>query len=505
MTGRQRLATHFAAADLLLIACLLAALCALAWHYGWLNDDALNYLSLGARIADGEHIGLRPSWGDKYWAVFPVGYPAIIGLFAQFLPDAFTASKVANATLTFGSILIAAHWLRLPLLVVAPLFFGATMLEIISYSWSENLFIFAHILALAALDAYMRRGTKTALFLFVVGLLLASSSRYIGGFTLLGYLPILTLYLTAQTRPRVLAAGMATGLVGLCFGGYLYFNLLHTGFPTGMQRMPAPESLLELAARFGTQFLIGSALLVPPILVMLTSRARPARFDWLRYRQALPPFFLGVFYLGVLFVLRSHSRFEDFSGRLLSPGLVLLWLSFLHMAWDAWRPRLAPAALARHILILTFAINLAVIYHEMLAKPSLITSQSADRAFAAYDRHYEGLPDGTVIISAGYNNPQVGWKVLSPIFGSDRLMYLVNDNYPLPLAEYQAYLGKLRYKDGPPTRYVFDFTEFSSLAEFERMLARRSGNPEVAEWIKSYFSPNSWVECTQCKPQTDKP
>lgn len=501
MSGRQRLATRFAAADVLLVFLLLAITAILAGHYGWLNDDALNYVSLGEHISQWQHIALRPDWGDKYWAVFPLGYPAVIALFNVVLGDAFIAAKFANFCLIFASVLIATHWLKLPLLIVAPLFMGATMLEILSYSWSENLFIFAHILALAALSAYLKQGTKTALFCYVAGLLLVASSRYIGGFTLLGYLLVLAAGLGHEKSTRLFAAAIATGLCGLVFGGYLYFNLKHTGFVTGMERIPAPESVAELFQQFGMQLLVGTALLVPSLMVLFSCRARPAAFDWHRYKPAFAPVIIAVFYLVVLFVLRSNSRFEQFSGRLLAPGLILLWLGFLHIVWEAWRPRYEPGALARNILLITFIVNMLVLYRDFIPNPELARSQSAANGLAKYEEKYGELPDGTVIISAGYDDPTVSWKMLSPIFSEGRVIYLVATNYTLPLAEYKAYLSRLRYKEKLPTRYVFDFTEFASIGSFEMMLKRQNTDNEVANWIKSYFSPHSWVECSDCKPQ----
>lgn len=214
--------------------------------------------------------------------------------------------------------------------------------------------------------------------------------------------------------------------------------------------------------------------------------------------RALPPLILGAWYLIVLFTLRNMSHFEQFSGRMLSPGMLLIWLGVLHMfsnhAQTGMRMRL--------IFIAAFVINMGALYKDIATWPNIPFTESAKKAQALYQEKYKALSDGTLVISIGPSNPSVGWNYVSPIFGADRIFYMLLDNPSQTLPELRAHVARLRYKEKLPAQYLFDFTEFSDQESFDKALAARNLNPEVAAWIKSYFSARSWVECTACNPTT---
>lgn len=487
-------------ASLFYIFTAIACVTCLALHYGWLNDDALNYLTLADHLSQHKGFSLRPSWGDPYWAVFPAGYPLVIAAFKTLLGcDAFTASKIANGCLLAASILLSARWLKLPVLLTGAFFFSATLLEIASYSWSENLFIFAHILALASLAKYLESGRIAALLFYTAGLLLAASSRYIGGFMLAGYLALLVLAFTRYPHRRVIAAAVATLFCAAAFAAYLYINDKLTGFPTGMQRVPAPEPMDLLVSQFAKQLISCLWMLFIPFLMLRYNPLHLTRIRLREYPRAWPPVLLGILYLLILFVLRSTSRFEQFSFRLMAPGAVLIGLGLLHIAhgkWNMGRWRQGGGLYA--LALLGFLVNLAIVYQDFLFHPGLIGTESMDKGQQNYERRYGSLPDGTVIIASGYDNPTVSWHVISPVFSSDRILYALIDDSALTYPDYRAYLARLRYKEKPPVKYLFDFTEFGSIKSLNTVFLREKTNPVLAEWITRHFSPGVFVECQDC-------
>jgi len=469
------------------------------WHYGWLNDDALNYLILADRISLGHLPSLRPSWGDHYWAVFPAGYPTVIAAFSLLTQDAFTASKIANAVLMAGSIALTRYWLKLPLLVVASLFFCLPLLQILSFSWSENAFIFAQMLALCSLGRYLETGTKAWLAPFGLGLLLLLSSRYIGGFALAGYGLALAALWWSQPRKRLVAAAGVIKLAILAFGAYVLFNIQQTGFPTGMGRAPAPESLRVLITHFARELAYSVWMLIPPLALLWLTRATGTRPSWRFCREEKLLFIVGTTYLAILFALRSTSRFEQFSGRLLCPGMILIWLGVLHHCFGVWQESGRHRAAALVLAALFFIGNTALLYRDFFYEPELATTHSAQRGLEKYEEKYGHMPDGTVIISGGYLDPSMSWSFISPIFSDDRIFYVVADNFPLSLEEYRGYISRLRYKGQPVPLYLFDYSEFDTVQSLSKMLEKRRVDPGLAAWIKSHFKPRSFVECRECK------
>jgi len=483
---------------------IIALVVLLALHFGWLNDDALNYLTLADHLTQHQGFSLRPSWGDHYWAVFPGGYPLVIASLKLILScTAFTASKIANGFFLIGSILIAARWLGIPLLIAAALFLSADMLEIASYSWSENAFIFAQIASLAALMSYLESGKSTALFSYVAALLLAISSRYIGGFMLAGYVLLQAWFFTinAYRRQRLTATLAITFTGAVLFALYLYANIRLTGYPTGMARLPAQESLLTLALQFITQLFFSLWLLVPPLLLLFLGGARPSRVHIRNHPKALPPLLFGLFYLGLLFILRSYSYFEPFSSRLLTPGTVLVYLGLLRVACEAWLPQKPKIAKWHYTVFLAAAfLNLTIAYQDLLKHPLWIAESSMEKAEQRFHTCYDPLPDGSVLIAAGvgYNDPTVSWNVISPIFSSDRIFYALIDNEEMTEQAFRVYLLHLRYKEKKPTGYWFDFSGFANAQALHTALAQSPVNPALAVWIESHFKPRSIVPCHEC-------
>lgn len=479
---------------LLLIA--LAVLTAGAMHFAWVNDDAQNYLTLATRLSEGHLPALRPSWGDPYWAVFPAGYPALIAPFIWLTGDALIASKLAGACLLFGSVLLFTRWLRLPMLLAASVFTSLWMLEINSYSWSENAFIFALALSSSSLSRYLEQGRLYRLGLYLLGLLLLASSRYIGGVLLVVYLLAPLVYLRHSPHKRLLLASLATCFAGALFGLYLLINRELTGFPTGMQRTPAPESITELLMRFVLTTGEGLSLLLPPCLLAWWIRTKPSTHAPLPASAKLL-LSLAAAYAATIFALRAQARFENFSGRILAPGMLLATFALLNILTRRFPPAPTRSTQLRLAFLLLFTLNIGLLYRDLLAHPER-AEQGREHAQAVYEKKYGALQDGTVIISAGYLDPTIGWRYISPLLGSDRLFYAIADDQVIPFADYKAYLLRLRYKKQKPPAYLFDFTEFKTIADFDAMLKDRNTDPAFIAWMRPHFKPSAFVPCPDC-------
>ncbi|NBX03712.1 MAG: hypothetical protein EBR02_06605, partial [Alphaproteobacteria bacterium] len=455
-------------------------------------------LTLANHLSQGKGATIRPEWGDHYWAVFPFGYPSIIMAFKWLTGDVYSASKIANGLMLLGTILLYARWLRLPVLVCSALFLSLWGLEIASFTWSENAFFFAHALALSCLGLYFETGKKSILLGFFAGLVLAATTRYIGGFLLAGYGLALLLCWFSVPRVRWFSAGFVLALAGAVFAAYVLYNIQMTGYPTGMGRDRAPETLPFLLTQFSGKMFQSLWVVLPPLLLLWFGRGRGGIINWHASTPIRLLLAVGISYLVILLALRLNSRFEQFSGRMLSPGILLIGLALLKTAYDTWQANPARATRIRALWALLFVMNVGLLYEDLRNDPFPVSYHSYQQGMERYQERYGKLADGTVIITGGYHNGTVSWNFVSPVQGDPRLFYVLYANIPLPLQEYKDFLATRRYLGKPPPAYVFDFTEFDTIQSFDAMIKKRNVDPALAQWMRKNFKAKSLVPCRDC-------
>jgi hypothetical protein len=468
-----------------------------AQFFGWLNDDALNYLRLAEHVAAGKGLSIRPSWSEhSYWAVFPAGYPLFIAFFNLFVGDVLLASKLLNGVLLLSSIWLAARAMRLPILLVASLFFTSWIFEIVSYSWSENLFIFALMLSLYCLLRYLEQGGRLLLTGFALGMILMFSARYIGGFSLAAFACVIWGYQGHYKQKRLLRAAIVMFGCILLFIGYLLLNQHLTGHMTGLERRAPSESPIWLIAQFFRMVFYSLSMLLPSLWLLALYGAQPKRVKLYDYPRAWAPIVMGMGYLAILQVLRLTSHFEQPSGRLMTPAMLLVWLGVLHLCWHGWEHKLR-ARWAALLLLATATLNLAYLYKDVIFDPYIPTLQNRKVGMIKFQRHYGMVQDGSVIISAAYLNPNVSWHMIGPHISSDNIFYALIEGDPSP-EDMQGWLSRLRYKGKPPVQYWFDFRDFATIDSFTREVSKRRLNKPLVDWMLAHFKPRSLVPCNTC-------
>jgi hypothetical protein len=211
--------------------------------------------------------------------------------------------------------------------------------DIVPWTMSENLFCFSMFgVTTATQKAYdsissgAERYFKIAFwiaalcFFIVVGCLaryfFATFAVVLYGATLLAYgrrtaLAILPAY--------VLSAGLFLALI--------HHNSNVTGFGTGMERLPAPESTRFLLIYFSLQSIRVTLMFIPVFLILwpeyFTSFTRARIVNRTAEGAAPSPLcgfmiFSGLGYLALQFLTRFFFAYDLFSYRLIGPGFVLL-------------------------------------------------------------------------------------------------------------------------------------------------------------------------------------
>jgi hypothetical protein len=296
----------------------------LAIIFGFLSPDSWYYMLIAQSLRQGQGCALY----GQYMAAYPCGYPLALALTAPSadLPVLMVSGKVTNLLLMLGSfaLLLGAlkHRLAVALAVLNPV-----SLHIYMYTWSENLFLLCVCGVFFALTRLAQwPASRRYMAVLCASLLMGCLTRYVfGPFALILFLGAWRVYGRALAV-RVLPAFVGAGLVYIA---YQQLNIHLTGFPTGMERVAAPESAWLLLRTFFTVLgdLAKSLLVAAAILLGLSFRQislsrkmdEPATFQAARFL-----ILAGAGFLLLAFVLRARTFYDPYDARTLGLGAVFM-------------------------------------------------------------------------------------------------------------------------------------------------------------------------------------
>lgn len=316
---------------------------------GYLSPDSCNYLRLAQNLLNKNSFYINTLDGEKFFAVWPIGYPTMIFLVAKLTGlSVFFASKVLNI-IFIGLIFYVFHknfkensWL------FALMFLTIGFIDVFSYTWSEVPFIFGLLwFALAILkfneseDKYLLYSsniTLVILFLFM--------NRYIGAFSIgvVGLLFIYLIYIKAYRKSFYLLIPIFIGTIFVSL--YLYHNILTNGYATGMPRIPAPENFAGLIV-MTIRALVSELNLLAPHFNIVTFIFEIVVFYWFFLR--FKPFqnekgiinntwkffmIIGLLYYGAIILMRMRSHFDNLGVRLMIPGTFLIIVGIITYLQD---------------------------------------------------------------------------------------------------------------------------------------------------------------------------
>ncbi|WP_413717410.1 hypothetical protein [Silicimonas sp. MF1-12-2] len=387
---------------------------------GYVSPDGTNYLGVAANISAGEGPFVsndgRGAAVSTYFAVWPIGYPLFVAGVAKITGSSvFIASKILNLILLAGSMAIVMRTFSQngPILALILLFGGS--LEIFSLSASEGLFIFLLMLFSMLLgrliddDESAGPGVFIALLLAGIAIFL---TRYIGLFVVA---PAAVVSVVLYARGRFLSALFllaVAGTIGLFAAGYLYINQSMTGFATGMERIPAPESpagflkmlgigivrelVFPIASwepwETGQNIIFAVYLLICGVLAVFLFKAgndtvRPALSS--RQQSFL---LVGLAYFGAIVLARWLSQFDNLNYRLLGPGTVLITVATFDYLLAAF-PRRRTAISAFMVVTVGLAfLDQARLIQEARRGPTFYQATEEREA------RYRDVPDSTIVI-----------------------------------------------------------------------------------------------------------
>lgn len=480
--------------------------------FGFLTFDSWYYLHLAKSIRLGHGCTVE----GTYFAVFPCGYSVAIALTAQSLDmsSLIVSSKVMNLILlllsfffltkTFENILV-------PLLVIVNPF----TLELYEYTWSENLFLAASCASFFIIASMARSdSSRWNSLALACALIVGCSSRYF-----FGLFSVTIFIATWMTYGKTAALRSLPSFVAaaIFYIAYQKFNVLMTGFSTGMPRIAAPESFVFLLFRFVRQLLremvIWGVLLLPFLWALsrtrrwATASSRPANVD----SQACKLLALcGVGYLLLSFFVRTLTQYDIFPPRLISYGLIFASAALVGITTRA-RKNFYPAI---PVLVYGAFCLLASQAEVITALASTIVSHryvSPADAIARY-RQQGVNADVIVEIMAPPIGPTIDPFPLLYYPQGAKIILIERAPYALPDT-----VNDLRNKVGKvhPQSCLLDFTPFQTRQDFDEFLnasfpigfsfhsftrmptvvERERLDPAMRALLSTTFQPRQYVRC----------
>ncbi|WP_443748144.1 hypothetical protein [Asticcacaulis solisilvae] len=331
--------------------------------FGYISVDSWYYMLLAQTFRHGQGFRLH----GEYLAVYPAGYPMILGLTAPNtdFSTLVVSSKIANLLLLSGSFFMLWKASKNPLMA-AVCVLNPVVLLIGLYTWSENLLFFCFSGALFAITRLSARNDWKNHVLLGVFLVLGCLARYVfAPFALILWLSTWIAF-DRKTAIRALPAFAVTGLL---FVAYHEFNRETTGFGTGMPRVPAPESFYLICADFVQAFAGIAIWVVAALVILIVLGWRQIRFSPPDRKDSAATFLLlaGAGFLALAFILRARTLFDPFGTRTIGYGISLMAAGLAGLYVHLKRNRALPVA-----AILVSGVFSAV-YADGTAIPDSIT------------------------------------------------------------------------------------------------------------------------------------
>ena len=400
--------------DTLAIAIFLILSATYAASFGFVSPDSWNYVRLAQSLVDGNVCQVN----GKYFAIFPCGYPITLALSSLSQDPAFIIiiSKFTNAGLLLASFLcfrqlFPQHPLIAALIIIAP-----STISISHFTWSENLFLFATALSLLQVHRLAAKQSYLNHVILLFALLVGISSRYFfGPFAALIWLATLLIY-GKETARRTLPA---FAIAGVAFIAYYFVNINLTGYGTGMQRIPAPESLLYLVVHFfwtliryeTPQFFL--VLIFFHLATIKTIALKKPAFDSMQHKKGeLLILAAGFSFLFLSFALRATTQFDLYGFRTVGYGHTFIFVAIYALLTESKKRGEHSFFIVILACLISFGITKRAELKEMTI--ALLDKKYVYKSIANQIYEYQNISD-----VKGFNNvvsfsvPSVGKTIAS--------------------------------------------------------------------------------------------
>ncbi len=487
--------------------------------FGYISVDSWYYMLLAQTFRQGHGFTLH----GEYLAVYPAGYPIVLGLTAPNtdFSTLVVSSKIANLVLLSSSFLMLWKASKNPLMA-AVCVLNPVVLLIGLYTWSENLLFFCFSGALYAIARLNVRNDWKNHLLLGVFLVLGCLARYV--FAPFAFILWLCTWIAFDRRTaiRALPAFVVTGLL---FIAYHEFNRETTGFGTGMPRVPAPETFYLICADFVQAFAGIAVWIVAALAILIALGWRQIRLSPPDRKDSTSLFLLlaGAGFLALAFVLRARTLFDPFGTRTIGYGISLLAAGLAGRYIHLKRSRALPVAaiLASGVFSAVYADGTAIpdsfvrlLHHDYLLPAQGVKSMRSKAPPADMMVFFQlPAPDGRMGIMDTVEEINYGPRtpVLAPHAGPDLQPQSARDfiQQVIPYAHKRCYFDFAGFDDASD---VQDYVNARTLVDQSfSLIPGKTQNryvynftPSVRTYITAIARPGKIVPCADilALPQT---
>jgi hypothetical protein len=358
-----------------------------------ISPDSVTYVSAARHMVEGKGF---LSFDNLPVVDFPFGYPCILTIITYLTKlDPLQFGNFLNGIL-FGMLLYLCGavmngfqkpnaWYRR--IILTCLLLNPVLQEVYSMLWSETVFLLLVLCFIVSMSVYLRKKTIRYLLVCAIISAIACLTRYAGLFLIITGVLLIFLDNELSIKKRI---GHILIFSFLAFSGVLINilrNLLVTGVSTG-NREKNDTGILKIAEYFGGVFcdlfgfsrspglaiLLTVAVLMVFILTIYFNRMRHKTGYHFEYLSAVT----GLLYCLFMIFTSAITRFEQFTGRLLSPMLVpLIW----SLSW--W----VPGFISQKASVLKGVYGLVVL---------TVTAWFLNIQLAADYEYYDGVKDAGI-------------------------------------------------------------------------------------------------------------
>lgn len=325
----------------------------------YISPDSGDYLLEAKALLSGHGLNATGLAGvTNYFAIWPIGYPLLISLtsIVTRITDLYLVSKISSLIVLLVIVLLLIKYFKKDAWIYSLIFFTTGFSLIFYYAWSEGLLIlsllaFSFCLYEIIIAEHAMNKNYLLLFFLVV---LCFLTKYVGACTLLISGLVFLYYLIRYIKKkRKIDFLKVKKLFIVCFFSlvfivaYLYMNYKLTGHLTGMERLPAPETLKELLSMLHSGLVtevtnvffflkIDNVRLLDLILLLLIifiinyfvkKRNKISQ----NYIMNLSLLLTATIYFIAIVFLRFTSHFDNLSYRFLFPTTFLLMIIIINI------------------------------------------------------------------------------------------------------------------------------------------------------------------------------
>lgn len=307
-----------------------------------ISPDSVTYLSTANNIRD--HFSFT-DFNGLAMVDFPLGYSSILAIISLLTgAEVVQLIPILNGLLFSGVLLLTSiilhgysqTWPLYKTFFLALMACSPCLLEVYSMLWSETFFLFLILLFVVAIQNYLRSHHLSSLLFVAIIVSLALVTRY-AGICLLGTGLFFLLFDGDLTRKRKVKYSILFTLIGVSLlVTNLLRNVMTNGHLTGIREISI-HSVTEILQQIGITisewlpFFKNQEGLATLLFILILSFGTLFLF----YRIVQQQFFhkyetivlcLFVQYAFFMITMASFSRFENLSGRLLSPIYIPMFL-----------------------------------------------------------------------------------------------------------------------------------------------------------------------------------